>query len=76
MDDRAAVAHHEEPLGAGEDLGHVRAGLQGQRVLVAQHLRRRAVTHYRLCGRRNFNHLLNWEEMVEGKCWISCLVQC
>ena len=27
VDDSAAVAHHEEPLGFGEDFGHVDAGL-------------------------------------------------
>ncbi len=50
MDDGPSVPHHEEPLGLGEDLSHVGAGLEGERVLVAQHLRRRAVPNNRLCS--------------------------
>jgi hypothetical protein len=49
MDDGASVAHHEEPLGLGEDLGHVGSLLEGEGVLVAQHLRGRAVPHNGLC---------------------------
>ncbi len=48
MDDGPPVPHHEEPLGLGEDFGHVGAGLEGERILVAQHLRRRAVPNNRL----------------------------
>ena len=51
MDDGPPVPHHEEPLGLGEDLGHVGARLEGERVLVAQHLRRRAVPNNRLWSR-------------------------
>ena len=38
VDDGPAVPHHEDPLGVGEDVGHVVAPLESERILVAEYL--------------------------------------